>query len=88
MGRLPRFIARNLKAGGRATLQFISIDTRIFDGYARSADFIETYIFPGGCLLDEPRFEAPRANAASVGLTVSIPSQLCRDFQALARALQ
>lgn len=51
-------IARNLKAGGRATLQFISIDTRIFDGYARSADFIQTYIFPGGCLLDEPRFEA------------------------------
>ena len=51
-------IGRNLKAGGRAALQFISIDTRIFDGYARSADFIQTYIFPGGCLLDEPQFEA------------------------------
>ena len=51
-------IARNLKDGGCAALQFISIDTQIFDGYSRGADFIQTYIFPGGMLLDEPRFEA------------------------------
>ncbi|MGE5562191.1 MAG: class I SAM-dependent methyltransferase [Bacillota bacterium] len=51
-------IARNLKPGGRAALQFISIDHRLFDRYARNADFIQTYIFPGGCLLDEPQFEA------------------------------
>src|SRR3954453_16188450 len=50
-------IARNLKGGGRAALQFIGIDHRIFDGYARGADFIQTYIFPGGMLLHEPRFE-------------------------------
>ena len=51
-------IARNLKPGGRAALQFISIDHRIFDRYAENADFIQTYIFPGGMLLDEPRFAA------------------------------
>jgi cyclopropane-fatty-acyl-phospholipid synthase len=51
-------IARNLKPGGRAALQFISIDDRMFDRYVRNPDFIQTYIFPGGCLLDEPRFEA------------------------------
>jgi len=51
-------IARNLKPGGRAALQFISIDDRLFDRYSRNADFIQTYIFPGGCLLDEPQFEA------------------------------
>ena len=51
-------IARNLGTGGRAALQFISIDHRIFDGYARGVDFIQTYIFPGGMLLDEPGFEA------------------------------
>jgi cyclopropane-fatty-acyl-phospholipid synthase len=51
-------IARNLKRGGRAALQFISIDHRMFDRYAHNADFIQTYIFPGGLLLDEPRFEA------------------------------
>jgi len=49
-------IARNLKSGGRAALQFISIDHRLFNRYARNADFIQTYIFPGGCLLDEQRF--------------------------------
>ena len=51
-------IARNLKPGGRAALQFISIDHRLFDRYARNPDFIQTYIFPGGMLLDEPRFAA------------------------------
>jgi cyclopropane-fatty-acyl-phospholipid synthase len=51
-------IARNLKPGGRAALQFISIDRRIFDGYAKGVDFIQAYIFPGGMLLDEPAFEA------------------------------
>lgn len=49
-------IARNLKSGGRAALQFISIEDELFDRYAASPDFIQTYIFPGGCLLDERRF--------------------------------
>jgi cyclopropane-fatty-acyl-phospholipid synthase len=49
-------IARNLKPGGRAALQFISIRHELFDHYARNADFIQTYIFPGGCLVDEPQF--------------------------------
>jgi cyclopropane-fatty-acyl-phospholipid synthase len=51
-------IARNLKPGGRAALQFIAIDHALFDRYARNPDFIQTYIFPGGMLLDEPRFAA------------------------------
>ena len=49
-------IARNLKPGGRAALQFISMRDELFDRYVRNADFIQTYIFPGGCLLDEPAF--------------------------------
>jgi len=49
-------IARNLKPGGRAALQFIGIRHELFDRYVRNADFIQTYIFPGGCLLDEPQF--------------------------------
>jgi len=49
-------IARNLEPGGKAALQFISIDHRIFDRYAQSADFIQTYVFPGGLLVDEPEF--------------------------------
>ena len=56
-------IARNLKPGGRAALQFISIDHRLFADYSKSADFIQAYIFPGGMLIDEPRFEALAAEA-------------------------
>ncbi len=51
-------VARNLRPGGKAALQYISIDHRLFDRYAASADFIQAYIFPGGMLIDEPRFEA------------------------------
>ncbi|MFL6735403.1 MAG: class I SAM-dependent methyltransferase [Sphingomicrobium sp.] len=49
-------IARNLKPGGSAALQFISIRPELFDHYAANADFIQTYIFPGGMLLNEPQF--------------------------------
>ncbi|HMI39822.1 MAG TPA: cyclopropane-fatty-acyl-phospholipid synthase family protein [Sphingomicrobium sp.] len=51
-------IARALPPGGRASLQLISIDPALFDGYATSPDFIQTYIFPGGMLIHEPRFAA------------------------------
>jgi len=51
-------LARNLKPGGKAALQFISIDPRLFDRYAHNADFIQACIFPGGMLIDEPRFAA------------------------------
>jgi cyclopropane-fatty-acyl-phospholipid synthase len=48
-------IARVLKPGGRAALQFISIREALFEGYAANADFIQTYIFPGGMLVSEAR---------------------------------
>jgi cyclopropane-fatty-acyl-phospholipid synthase len=51
-------VSRSLAPGGRAALQLISIDPALFDGYAASADFIQTYIFPGGMLINEPRFAA------------------------------
>ena len=51
-------IARVLKPGGRAALQLISIREELFDAYAASADFIQTYVFPGGMLISEARFQA------------------------------
>ena len=51
-------IGRVLPKGGRAALQLISIDPALFDGYAASPDFIQTYIFPGGMLIHEARFAA------------------------------
>ena len=50
-------IERSLQPAGRAALQFISMRHEIFDRYARSPDFIQAYIFPGGLLLDEAEFE-------------------------------
>jgi cyclopropane-fatty-acyl-phospholipid synthase len=49
---------RLLVPGGKAAIQYIAIDDAIFPAYATNADFIQTYIFPGGCLLSESRFRA------------------------------
>ncbi|MPS67040.1 MAG: class I SAM-dependent methyltransferase [Novosphingobium sp.] len=49
-------VARNLKPGGRAAIQYIVIRDDLFEAYARSADFIQTFIFPGGLLIHEPEF--------------------------------
>jgi cyclopropane-fatty-acyl-phospholipid synthase len=43
-------IARNLKAGGRACIQSITIKDELFDRYRKGTDFIQRYIFPGGML--------------------------------------
>ncbi len=51
-------LARCLKPGGRAALQFIIIADDVFEAYRGSADFIQTYVFPGGMLLSESQFRA------------------------------
>lgn len=43
-------MARLLKPGGRACIQSIVIDDALFERYVGSTDFIQQYIFPGGCL--------------------------------------
>ena len=58
-------IARCLKPGGRAAIQWIAIREELFDGYARNADFIQSYIFPGGLLVRSADF---RRLAAECGL--------------------
>ncbi|GGD49702.1 cyclopropane-fatty-acyl-phospholipid synthase [Aurantiacibacter arachoides] len=49
-------VARNLKPGGRAAIQFIAMRDDLFDAYASSADFIQAYIFPGGLLIRASAF--------------------------------
>jgi cyclopropane-fatty-acyl-phospholipid synthase len=51
-------ISHRLKPGGRAAIQYISIADDAFDAYRENADFIQTYVFPGGMLLSESRFRA------------------------------
>lgn len=43
-------VSRLLKPGGHACIQSIVIDDALFDRYVDSTDFIQQYIFPGGCL--------------------------------------
>ncbi len=45
-----RKLADSLAAGGRIVIQAITIDEALADGYRRNPDFIQTHIFPGGCL--------------------------------------
>lgn len=59
-------LARCLKPGGRAALQYITIRDDLFDAYAASADFIQAYVFPGGLLISEREFARL---AAERGLT-------------------
>ncbi|WP_267396230.1 MULTISPECIES: cyclopropane-fatty-acyl-phospholipid synthase family protein [unclassified Sphingomonas] len=51
-------IARVLKPGGHAAIQYISIADDVFPAYADGVDFIQRYIFPGGMLLSDSRFRA------------------------------
>lgn len=49
-------LARNLKSGGRAAIQYIAMREDLFDSYARNADFIQAYVFPGGMLIRASEF--------------------------------
>jgi len=60
-------VSRLLKPGGRACVQSIVIDDALFERYLASTDFIQQYIFPGGCLPCPAEF---RRQAQAAGLEV------------------
>ena len=60
-------VSRLLKPGARACIQSIVIDDALFERYAASTDFIQQYIFPGGCLPCPREF---RSAAQAAGLQV------------------
>lgn len=60
-------VAKLLKSGGKACIQTIVIDDALFERYVKSTDFIQQYIFPGGCLPCPREF---RAQAERAGLKV------------------
>lgn len=60
-------VRRLLKPGGRACIQSIVIDDALFKRYINSTDFIQQYIFPGGCLPCPAEF---RREAEAAGLQV------------------
>ena len=66
----PSFFATlrsQLKPGGRACIQTITIRDDLFERYVRSTDFIQQYIFPGGLL---PSPQAFRAEVQKAGLVM------------------
>ena len=72
-----RTVARVLKPGGRAAIQYIAIDDAIFEHYAANVDFIQTYVFPGGLLISESRF---RRIAEGCGLEWSDVHRFGADY--------
>jgi len=65
-------VSRLLKPGGRACVQSIVIDDALFDRYIGSTDFIQQYIFPGGCL-PCPREFRKAAEAAGLDVVDAFP---------------
>ena len=72
-------VARMLKPGGKACIQSIVIDDALFARYLESTDFIQQYIFPGGCL---PSPSEVRAQAQAAGLEVVQEHAFGHDYAA------
>ena len=70
-------IARCLRPGGRAAIQFISMADDLFETYAQSADFIQAYVFPGGLLIKRSEF---RRLAAERGLAWHDQADFGQDY--------
>ena len=70
-------VQRLLKTGGRACIQAIVINDRLFDRYVQGTDFIQQYIFPGGCLPSPSRM---REEAQRAGLRVQEEFAFGQDY--------
>ncbi|MCI9866569.1 class I SAM-dependent methyltransferase [Rhizobium skierniewicense] len=67
-----------LAKGGEAMVQVITIAEDRFDEYRSNADFIQTYIFPGGML---PTVTAFRKAAENKGFTVPDMLRFGKDYE-------
>lgn len=72
-----RRVRELLAPGGKAVVQVITIDEARFEEYRRNADFIQTYIFPGGML---PSITAFREAASAQGLTTTDELRFGKDY--------
>lgn len=75
-------VSRLLKPGGHACIQSIVIADGLFERYIASTDFIQQYIFPGGCLPCPREF---KAQARAAGFEVVDEFSFGQDY---ARTLQ
>lgn len=70
-------IFSSLKAGGKAALQIITIDDKLFPRYRKRVDFIQQHIFPGGMLISE---EVLKEQFAQAGLRHDGVSYFGQDY--------
>ncbi len=70
-------VQRQLKPGGRACIQTITIRDDLFERNLKSTDIIQQYIFPGGLL---PSPQVFRAEAGRAGLEVVNELAFGRDY--------
>lgn len=72
-------IADVLKPGGKAGLQIITIDERLFEKYRKRADFIQRYVFPGGMLASVERLQEETSKVGLVWREVEAFGQSYAD---------
>ncbi len=70
-------VARLLKPGGRACIQSIVIADEFFERYLSGTDFIQQYIFPGGCLPSQGEIVR---QAKAAGLQVEVTEAFGADY--------
>lgn len=68
-----QMMAKRLQPGGRAGIQVITIQDRMFPAYRRTPDFIQRHVFPGGML-------PPPGALAELGRRVGLPISVERVF--------
>ncbi len=68
-----KMMAARLEPGGRAGIQVITIQDRMFPAYRRTPDFIQRHVFPGGML-------PPPGALADLGRRVGLPISFERVF--------
>ncbi|WP_319413501.1 cyclopropane-fatty-acyl-phospholipid synthase family protein [uncultured Cohaesibacter sp.] len=72
-----RHLHDNLRPGGRAALQAITIDENGYARYRSGADFIQTFIFPGGMLPTEDHLDH---HARKAGLVPVFKETFAPDY--------
>ncbi len=68
-----KMMSERLRPGGRAGVQVITIQDRMFPAYRRTPDFIQRHVFPGGML-------PPPGTLAELGRRVGLPISGEREF--------
>lgn len=71
-------VANNLKPNGKACIQVIVIADELFERYLQSTDFIQQYVFPGGCLLSVSEF---KNQCQQVGLKIIDQLHFGQDYR-------